>query len=108
MLAHGGELCGVRVLRPESVRSLIEPKLPDALPGLLPGENNAFGCFAVTGPHRLPRGSVYTHGAYGTHALYLPREDIIGIFLKNSYVDMSLTSHATVEFENALLGRSGV
>ena len=55
----------------------------------------------------LPRGSVYTHGAYGTHALYLPRENLVGIFLKNSYVDMSLTSHATVEFENALLGRSG-
>lgn len=107
MLAHGGELCGVRVLRPESVRSLIEPKLPDGLPGLAPGENNAFSCFVVTGTHRLPRGSVYTHGAYGTHALFLPRENLIGIFLKNSYVDMSLTSHATVEFENALLGRSG-
>ena len=105
MLAHGGELDDVRVLRPESVKSLIAPQLPADLPGLLPGESNAFGCFAVVGAHRLPRGSVYTHGAYGTHALYLPRENLIGIFLKNSYVDMSLTSHATVEFENALLGR---
>ncbi len=107
MLAHGGELDGVRVLRPESVKSLIAPQLPADLPGLLPGESNAFGCFTVVGTHRLPRGSVYTHGAYGTHALYLPRENLVGIFLKNSYVDMSLTSHATVEFENALLGRSG-
>ena len=107
MLAHGGELDGVRVLRPESVKSLIAPQLPADLPGLLPGESNAFGCFTIVGTHRLPRGSVYTHGAYGTHALYLPRENLIGIFLKNSYVDMSLTSHATVEFENALLGRSG-
>ena len=89
------------VLRPESVRCMIAPKLPDNLPGLLPGENNAFGCFVVTGAHRLPRGSVYTHGAYGTHALFLPRENLVGILLKNSYVDMSLTSHATNEFENA-------
>ena len=107
MLARGGELDGVRVLRPESVRCMIAPKLPDNLPGLLPGENNAFGCFVVTGAHRLPRGSVYTHGAYGTHALFLPRENLVGILLKNSYVDMSLTSHATLEFEKALLGKSG-
>lgn len=106
MLACGGALPGgARVLRPESVRQMVTPQLPANLPGLLPGESNAFGCFAVVGTHRLPRGSVYTHGAYGTHALRLPRENLIGIFLKNSYVDMSLTAHATVEFENALLGR---
>lgn len=106
MLAQGGSLDGVRVLRRESVQALTAPHLSDALPGLLPGENHAFGCFAVTGAHRLPRGSAYAHGAYGTHILFLPREDRIGIFLKNSYVDVALTAHATVEFEQILCGRA--
>lgn len=104
-LAHGGELDGVRILRRESVEEMISPKLSDGLPGLVSGENNAYGCFAVTGTHRLPRGSVYTHGAYGTHALWLPKKGLLGVFLKNSCFDMSLTSHSTVMFENALLGR---
>lgn len=106
MLARGGELDGVRILRPESVEAMVSPKLPDGLPGLLSGENNAFGCFVITGMHRLPRGSVYTHGAYGTHALWLPKEKLLGVFLKNSCFDMSLTSHSTILFENALLGRT--
>lgn len=106
MLAQGGSLEGIRVLRPESVQALIAPRLADALPGLLPGENHAFGCFAVTGAHRLPRGSAYAHGAYGTHILFLPHENRIGIFLKNSYVDMTPTAHAVIEFEQTLCGRA--
>lgn len=102
MLCHGGILDGVRILTEESVRKMCTPKLPDGLDGLNRGENNGYGCFMVTGEHRLPRGSIFIHGAYGTHILYLPKPDVVGIFLKNSFYDMSITSHSTLAFEEAL------
>ena len=103
MLLGGGELNGVRVLSPESVQTMFTPALADGLDGLPRGENHGIGCFMATGQHRLPKGTVYSHGAYGTHLLLRPDENFAAIFLKNSFFDMSTVSHSTVAFEDAVL-----
>lgn len=103
MLLGGGEYNGVRVLATETVARMFAPALADNLDGLLRGENHGIGCFMVTGQHRLPKGTVYSHGAYGTHVLLRPAENFAAVFLKNSFFDMSMTSHSTVAFENAVL-----
>ncbi|MBQ9429462.1 MAG: beta-lactamase family protein [Clostridia bacterium] len=102
MLRGGGLYNGRRILSAQSVKAMCAPQLPDGLSGLQKGENNGFGCFMITGEHRLPRGSIFTHGAYGTHILCLPKADLIGIFLKNSFYDMSITSRSTMAFEEIL------
>ena len=102
MLLGGGEFSGVRVLTPESVRTMFAPALDDTLDGLPRGENHGIGCFMITGQHRLPKGTVYSHGAYGTHILLRPSENFAAVFLKNSFFDMSTTSHSTVAFEDAV------
>ncbi len=103
MLLGGGTYCGVRVLAEETVAQMLAPALPDTLDGLSWGENIGLGCFTITGQHRLPKGTVYSHGAYGTHILLRPAENFAAVFLKNSFFDMSVTSHSTVAFENAVL-----
>lgn len=103
MLLGGGAVNGVRVLAPETVARMLAPALDDNLDGLPRGENHGIGCFMVTGQHRLPKGTIYSHGAYGTHILLRPAENFAAVFLKNSFFDMSTTSHSTVAFENAVL-----
>lgn len=102
MLLGGGEVSGKRVLSTESVQTMFTPALVDGLDGLPRGENHGIGCFTVTGQHRLPKGTVYSHGAYGTHILLRPDKNFAAVFLKNSFFDMSVTSHSTVAFENAV------
>ncbi len=97
-------LClGEGILTEKSVRLMLSPALDDSLDGLSKGENNCFGCFAVTGNHRLPKGTVYSHGAYGTHIILQPEKKFAAVLLKNSLYDMSNTSHSTIEFEKAVL-----
>lgn len=103
MLLGGGELDGVRVLSAEAVRAMLTPALTDGLDGLLHGENHGIGCFMATGAHRLPKDTVFSHGAYGTHILLRPLENFAAVFLKNSFFDMSTASHSTIDFEKAVL-----
>ena len=103
MLLGGGELDGVRVLASETVERMFTPALDDTLNGLPRGENHGIGCFIVTGQHRLPVGTIYSHGAYGTHILLHPKRGFAAVFLKNSFFDMSTTSHSTIAFENAVM-----
>ncbi len=96
-LLYGG------LLKEETLSLMFAPALPDGIDGLSRGENTGLGCFVISGQHRLLKGTVYSHGAYGTHLLLDKSRDIAAIFLKNSFFDMSTTSHATVEFENAVM-----
>ena len=96
-LLYGG------LLKEETVELMFAPALSDGLDGLPRGENAGLGCFMISGQHRLPKGTVYSHGAYGTHLLLHKERDIAAIFLKNSFFDMSTSSRSTIEFENAVL-----
>lgn len=103
MLLCGGELNGVRVLSENAVERMLSPALPEGLDGLSRGENIGIGCFLVSGEHRLPKGTVYSHGAYGTHLVLHKQRGIAAIFLKNSFYGMSTNSPETIAFENAVL-----
>lgn len=103
MLLGGGALDGVRVLSERAVERMLTPALPDGLDGLSRGENIGIGCFLISGEHRLPKGTVYSHGAYGTHLILHKQRGIAGVFLKNSFFGMSTASPATIAFENAVL-----
>ncbi len=96
-LMHG------EILKKETLDRMFAPSLPNDLVGLERGENVGLGCFVISGEHRLPKGVVYSHGAYGTHVIFDRERDIIAIWLKNSSFDMALAPRATVDFERVAL-----
>lgn len=99
MLLKGGK----GVLNEELISLMTAPALEDGHDGLCRGENNGLGCFVISGQHRLPKGTVFSHGAYGTHLLLDLKKGFAAVFLKNSFFDMSLTSRSTIMFEEAVL-----
>lgn len=100
MLLRGGE----GVLLPETVDRMLSPALPAGLDGLARGENHGLGCFVISGEHRLPKGTVYSHGAYGTHFVLHRGRGVCAVLLKNSLSGMELVTPATKAFEEAVLG----
>ena len=103
MLLGKGELDGVRILSESAVSAMLSPALPEGLDGLARGENIGIGTFVISGVHRLPKGTVYSHGAYGTHLLIHPERNIAAVFLKNSFFQMATNAPATRAFEEAVL-----
>lgn len=99
MLLCGGE----GLIAPECVKMMLSPALSNGLDGLPLGENNCFGCFSVTGEHRLKKGTVFCHGAYGTHIILRPSENFAAVLLKNSLFGMSNTPKSVIEFEKAVM-----
>lgn len=99
MILSGGE----GILKKETIDRMMSPALEEGLCGLEKGENNGIGCFMISGQHRLPKGIVFSHGAYGTHIIFDREKNFAAIFLKNSMFDMSITSNSTVAFEKAVL-----
>ncbi|MBR3504565.1 MAG: aminoacyl-tRNA hydrolase [Clostridia bacterium] len=70
MLANGGELNGARILRPETVKAMATPQLPDDLNGLMEGQNWGLSMRVTTkktDAQPLPAGCFGWSGAYGTH-----------------------------------------
>lgn len=96
-LPHG------KLLKKETLELMFAPSLPDDLEGLTKGENSGLGCFVISGQHRLRKGIIYSHGAYGTHILFDRERDVAAIWLKNSMFNMEIASPATISFENAVL-----
>ena len=97
-LSGGGD-----ILTEEAIGMMLSPKLDSSLFGLESGENNCFGCFIAGEGHRLPKGTVLCHGAYGTHILLDRDKKFAAVFLKNSMFDMTNPSKATLAFEKAVL-----
>ena len=92
-----------KLLCDELTTLMCSPALDNNLDGLVRGENNGLGCFVISGEHRLPRGTVFSHGAYGTHLLLDRKKNFAAIFMKNSFFDMSLNSKSTLAFEKAVM-----
>lgn len=102
MLLAGGE----GILAPKTVDRMLSPALPEGLCGLARGENHGLGCFVISGEHRLPKGTVYSHGAYGTHLVLHRERGALGVFLQNSLSDMALVSPWSRAFEEVVLSRN--
>jgi len=83
MLANGGELDGVRLLSPASVRIMGSRVISDTLPGRQPGEGYGLGVRVVTDSAArhtlLGPGSFGWSGAYGTHFWVDPARKLVAI-----------------------------
>jgi CubicO group peptidase (beta-lactamase class C family) len=97
MLANGGELNGVRLLSPGTVRLMRSNHLPDGVwmgmgqPGVNTGTGYGLGVSVLVDPVR--RGNLGSKGEFGwsgaaaTHLIIDPEKDIIGIFLTQKLPD---------------------
>ena len=108
MLLNGGEFAGNRILKPESVRLMATPHVPE---WLMPRTKRwGLAVKVVTSPEygRLPLGCFGWSGAYGTHFWVDPENRIAAIYMKNSRHDGGGDAITSAEFEedvtNALKG----
>jgi CubicO group peptidase (beta-lactamase class C family) len=97
MLANGGELDGVRLLSPGTVKLMSSNHLPDGVwmgmgePGVNTGTGYGLGVSVLVDPVR--RGNLGSKGEWGwsgaaaTHLIIDPEKDIIGIFLTQKFPD---------------------
>ena len=97
MLANGGQLNGVRLLAPGTVRLMSSNHLPDGVwmgmgqPGVNTGTGYGLGVSVLVDPVR--RGNLGSKGEWGwsgaatTHLIIDPEKDIIGIFLTQKMMD---------------------
>jgi CubicO group peptidase (beta-lactamase class C family) len=97
MLANGGQLNGVRLLAPGTVRLMSSNHLPDGVwmgmgqPGVNTGTGYGLGVSVLVDPVR--RGNLGSKGEWGwsgaaaTHFIIDPEKDIVGIFLTQKMPD---------------------
>ena len=97
MLANGGQLNGVRLLAPGTVRLMRSNHLPDGVwvgmgqPGVNTGTGYGLGVSVLVDPVR--RGNLGSKGEFGwsgaaaTHFIIDPEKDIVGIFLTQKMPD---------------------
>jgi CubicO group peptidase (beta-lactamase class C family) len=102
MLANGGELNGVRILSPASVRLMGSRIIPDTLPGRRPGEGYGLGVRYIN-DHAARRtlisdGSFGWSGAYGTHFWVDPSKKLVAILMLQTPGQTR-----TEEFETAVM-----
>ncbi|MEN9705409.1 MAG: hypothetical protein RLZZ393_1288 [Pseudomonadota bacterium] len=83
MLANGGELDGVRILSPASVRIMGSRVIPETMQGRQPGEGYGLGVRSITDPAArhtlLGQGSFGWSGSYGTHFWVDPARKLVAI-----------------------------
>ena len=95
MLANGGELHGVRLLSPGTVKLMSSNHLPDGVwlgaPGVNSGTGYGLGVSVLVDPVR--RGNLGSKGEWGwsgaatTHLIIDPEKDIVAIFLTQKFAD---------------------
>lgn len=85
MLLNQGQLNGVRILRPETVRLLRTPRTADPKAGFVPGSAWGIGVIVVTEPQGvtapLAEGTFGHGGAYGTQAWIDPTQGVAYVLM---------------------------
>lgn len=91
MLLNGGELDGVRILSPKTIELMTQNHLEDVPESLLPGLRFGLGFFVTDKLGRA--GEIGSEGSYGwggaaqTRFVIDPKEDLICIFMVQTYAD---------------------
>ena len=102
MLANGGQLNGKRLLSPKTVEMMRSVHVSDTLPGRNPGEGYGLSVRVVNDHAKkgtlLSTGSFGWSGAYGTHFIVDPVEQLVAVL-------MVQTSNQEVnrDFEDAVM-----
>lgn len=97
MLLNRGSFEGKQLLKEETVLEMTRPQVPETVQ---PGSVRwGYGVRVITGENRLPVGSFGWSGAYGTHFWVDPKNEIIGIYMKNSRTDGGASALTAAHFE---------
>lgn len=97
MLLNLGSFGGKQILKEETVIAMTTPQVCEkAQPGAV---RWGYSVRVITGENRLPVGSFGWSGAYGTHFWVDPKNEIIGIYMKNSRVDGGASVKTAAHFE---------
>jgi CubicO group peptidase (beta-lactamase class C family) len=102
LLAGGGELDGVRLLGTRTMEIMRSEWISDSLPGRNPGEGYGLSVRVVTDPiamgSLLNEGTFGWSGAYGTHLIVDPEEELIALM----FIQTPIRSMRP-EFETAVM-----
>lgn len=102
LLAGEGELNGVRLLGTRTMEVMRSEWIPDTLPGRNPGEGYGLSVRVVTDPiamgSLLNEGTFGWSGAYGTHLIVDPVEDLVALM----FIQTPIRSMRP-EFERAVM-----
>lgn len=106
-LANGGAWKGVRLLSPRSIDLLRTALVTSATPGLPAGVGFGLGVRVLADPGArnslLSEGSFGWSGAFGTHFWVDPKEQIVGILMKQHQAPVPFLSEIQDEFETAVM-----
>ena len=98
LLLGGVGANGARIISEESVTRMRTPSVPESIMGW--HERWGLGVRVITKPATpLPIGAFGWSGAFGTHFWVDPVNDIIGIYMKNSYSDGGSGARTSANFE---------
>ena len=97
MLLNRGSFGGKQILKEETILEMTTPQVPESVqPGAV---RWGYSVRVITGKNRLPVGSFGWSGAYGTHFWVDPKNEIIGIYMKNSRIDGGAGAVTAAHFE---------
>ena len=102
-LLNGGEYKGKRVLSESLVRSMRIPHIFEQYAGL--NETWGLGCRVVldNNPNGLPKGCFGWSGAYGTHFWIDPVNNVVAVYMKNSFYDGGSGAITASNFEKDVM-----
>jgi CubicO group peptidase (beta-lactamase class C family) len=89
MLLNGGEFNGARILKPETIKQMSAPQLPQGLPGIPAGQNWGLSMRVITDSTApgaiLPTGCFGWSGAWGTHFWIDPENKLTALMMINLF-----------------------
>lgn len=103
MLLCEGCYNGYQLLKPETIRLMRTPHVPDTVLGIGPGETWGLGMRVVKKDAYLCAGTFGWSGAYGTHFFVDPVNDLCAVYLKNSRYDGGSGANTARAFEKDVM-----